>query len=65
MCEGYVNLYVNGEKVSRVYCDKFHLDLKEPGTYEIVATLNSNMQSEYCIRGTPISAKETIVVEDN
>lgn len=65
MGEGFVNLYVNGEKVSRVYCDKFHLDLKEPGTYEIVATLNTNMQSEYCVRGTPISAKENIIIDDN
>ncbi len=62
MGEGFINLYVNGEKVSRVYSDIFHVDLKNAGTYEIVATLNSNSQSEYCIRGVPISAKEKIIV---
>jgi len=62
MGEGSINLFVNGEKVARVYSEWFHLDLKTPGNYEIVATLNTNMLSEYTIRGTPISSRENITV---
>ncbi len=62
MGEGNINLYINGEKVARVYSEWFHINL-EPGTYEIMATLNSNELSEYCIRGKPISATEILDVE--
>jgi hypothetical protein len=62
MGEGSINLFINGDKVARVYDEWFHIDLNEPGNYEIVATLNSNELSDYCIRGTPISARENITV---
>lgn len=62
MGEGNVNLYINGEKVARVYSEYFHVDLKDPGNYEIMATLNANDLSEYCYQGTPISARENLTV---
>lgn len=62
MGEGNINLYINGEKVARVYGEWFHVSLT-PGSYEIMATLNSNELSEYCIRGTPISATERLEVK--
>jgi len=63
MGEGTLNLFVNGEKVARVYSEWYHLELKDPGTYEIVVTMNSNALSEYTIRGTPISARENLTVD--
>ena len=63
MGEGTLNLFVNGEKVARVYSEWYYLDLKQPGTYEIVVTMNSNAMSEYTIRGTPISARENFRIE--
>ncbi len=61
--EGTLNLFINGDKVGRVYSEYYHLELKERGTYEIVVTMNANTQSEYTIRGTPISSRETITIE--
>lgn len=61
--EGTLTLYINGDKVGRVYSEYYHLELKERGTYEIVVTMNANTQSEYTIRGTPISSRETITIE--
>lgn len=62
MGEGSINLYVNGEKVARIYSEWYHLNL-DPGKYEIMVTLNSNVLSEYTIRGKPISATENLTVE--
>jgi len=62
MGEGNINLYVNGEKVARVYGEWYHINL-EKGNYEIMATLNSNELSEYCIRGKPIATTEQLEVE--
>ncbi|HMU69412.1 MAG TPA: hypothetical protein PKC38_05365, partial [Chitinophagales bacterium] len=62
MGEGSINLFINGDKVARVYGEWYHIDIAAPGTYEVVATLNSNELSDYCIRGTPISAREKITV---
>lgn len=62
MGEGTLTLFVNGDKVARVYNEWYHLELPEKGTYEIVVTINANTQSEYTIRGTPISSRETLTV---
>jgi hypothetical protein len=62
MGEGCINLYINGEKVARVYGEYYHIDL-EPGEYEIMATLLSNELTEYTFRAEPISAVETLTVE--
>ncbi len=62
MGEGYAQLYLNGEKISRVYGDYYYIDPKEPGNYEVMVTLNSNDHFEYCIRGTPISSSENLTV---
>ena len=62
MGQGTINLYVNGERIARVYDEWYHVNL-EPGVYEIMATLNSNELTEYTIRGKPISSSESITVD--
>lgn len=62
MGQGTINLYVNGERIARVYDEWYHVNLK-PGINEIMATLNSNELTEYTIRGKPISSSESITVD--
>ena len=40
--EGHAHLYINGEKVTRLYGNWFYLENLEPGRNEITVTLNSN-----------------------
>jgi hypothetical protein len=63
--EGHAHLYINGQKVARVYSDWYYMPALEPGNYEISVTLNSNDHNEYCIRGTPIQANEMLTVTEN
>lgn len=61
--EGTLTLFVNGDKIGRVYNEWYHLEIQEKGTYEIVVTINANTQSEYTIRGTPISSRQTLTID--
>jgi len=62
---GYMHLYVNGIKISRVYSNWFHI----PGRYFnlkeniIRVTLNSNLHDSFVISGNPIESE--IKVEKN
>lgn len=58
--EGHAHVYVDGEKVGRLYGEWMHLPL-EPGEHEIEVTLNGNDHQSYAIDGAPVSG--TAVVE--
>lgn len=54
--EGHAHIYVNGEKVARVYGDWFHLDSLPSGTVEIEVTLTSNDHRALVVEDRPLSA---------
>lgn len=59
--EGHAHLYVDGEKVGRLYGEWVHLAL-EPGEYEIEVTLNGNDHEDYVVDGEVVAASVTVEV---
>lgn len=62
--QGHAHLYVNGEKIARVYGSWFHIPVLEPGENTIRATLNTNDHKEYAVDGKPIEATATVIVSE-
>ena len=60
--EGHAHIYVNGEKVGRVYGERFHLTGVAPGEREIRVTLNANSHSAYAVDGQVVQAVTRISV---
>lgn len=59
--EGHAHLYVNGEKIARLYSHYYHIDeLQQADAVRV--TLNANDHSEYAHDGQVIDA--TVIVED-
>lgn len=62
--EGHAHLYVDGQKVARLYGEWYHLDRDlSAGEHDIRVTLNADDHSEYVSGGEPIEATATITVE--
>jgi hypothetical protein len=53
--EGHAHLYVDGEKIGRLYGPWAHL-LLEPGEHEIRVTLNANDHGDYVLDGEHVEA---------
>ena len=62
--EGHAHLYINGEKVTRLYSDWYYLGELDPGENEIVVTLNSNIHEDLTVNGEVISASTVVSVEE-
>lgn len=62
--EGHLHLYINGEKITRLYSHRYHIGELEPGEHDIEVVLNSNTHGFLAIDGEPISASRTIHVPD-
>ena len=60
--EGHAHIYINDDKIARLYGDWFHLgaDLFSPGSNEIKVTLNANDHSEWAVAGESISQTVTV-----
>ena len=54
--QGHTHIYVDGEKVSRVYGERFHLTGVEAGDHEIRVTLNANSHGAYAVGGQVVQA---------
>lgn len=61
--EGHAHVYVNGEKLARLYGSWMHLDALPEGLNTIEVTLNTNDHRPLAIDGVPIVAKTTVDVE--
>ena len=61
--EGHAHVYINGEKLGRLYSPWMHLDTLPKGDVEIEVTLNTNDHRPLAVNGTAISATQTITVE--
>ncbi|MEL7083097.1 MAG: hypothetical protein AAF268_09505 [Cyanobacteria bacterium P01_A01_bin.3] len=62
--EGHAHLYINGEKVTRLYSDWYYLGELDPGENEIVVTLNTNIHEDLTVNGEVISASTVVSVEE-
>lgn len=63
--DGHAHLYVDGEKVARLYGPWYHLDTDlDPGEHEVRVVLNANDHRPYASGDAPIDATTTIVVRD-
>lgn len=58
--EGHAHLYINGEKIMRIYSSWHHLPSLEPGTNEVMVTLNANGHEALTHNGEAIA--DTVVV---
>jgi hypothetical protein len=54
--EGHAHLYVNGEKIGRVYSNYYHYGGSFEGTKTFKVTLNANDHSEYTVDGVAIES---------
>lgn len=61
--EGHVHLYLDDQKIARVYGEWFHIVIPTAGEHTVRATLNTNDHSDYAIDGTVIEGAATIVTE--
>ena len=59
--EGHAHLYVDGEKVARLYGPWFHLGSLSSGRHTISVTLNANNHASLVLNGTPVEASAEIV----
>ncbi len=62
--EGHAHLYVNGEKVARLYGEWFYLNTLPTGENTLTVTLNSNTHAPLHIDGAPISANVVVDVSE-
>jgi len=60
--EGHLHLYVNGQKVGRLYGDATHIPVLPVGEVEITVGAFANDHSAYVIDGEPIEASTSIMV---
>lgn len=60
--EGHAHLYVNGEKVTRIYGNWYYLGNLEPGQNQLRVSLNSNDHKQLVHQGEPIEDVEVIRV---
>jgi len=64
--EGHAHIYIDGEKIARIYGDWFHLDSLSSGQHEIKVTLNTNDHKGYAVNGEIIQVIRIIsLVKDN
>lgn len=62
--EGHAHLYINGEKIGRIYGNYYHYNGTFEGSKTFLATLNANDHSEYAVDGSVIKS-EVIVTHDS
>ncbi len=61
---GHAHIYVDGEKLARVFEPNYQLDDLAPGDHEIRVSLNSNNHGELVYAGKKLEATATVIVPD-
>ncbi|RZM75592.1 hypothetical protein [Leptolyngbya iicbica] len=64
LTEGHGHLYINGEKVTRIYSEWFHLPSLPPGEHVLTVGLNANGHEALMYNGAPIEASVTVIVPE-
>ena len=62
--EGHAHVYVNGEKLGRLYGEWMHIPRLPQGEVIVSVTLNSNTHSPLTVGGAPITAISALFVEE-
>ncbi len=62
--EGHFHLYVDGVKHRRLYSHWAHVDLTDPGDYEIMVELSANNHSPLTHNGQKLEATSVITIPD-
>lgn len=63
LSEGHAHLYVNGEKINRIYGNWYYLSVLKPGTNEIKIQLNTNDHKILMYHQQPIEDVKIIEVQ--
>ncbi|WP_281994378.1 hypothetical protein [Ruegeria faecimaris] len=61
--EGHAHVYINGEKLARLYGSWMHLDQLPKGEVEVSVSLNSNSHSPLSVDNVPVRAAVTVQVD--
>lgn len=61
--EGHAHIYVDGEKINRVYGPYHYLGDLESGEHDIRVTLNANTHNDLTIDGVLVEASQTVTVK--
>ncbi|MGC1497546.1 MAG: hypothetical protein WA790_17215 [Sulfitobacter sp.] len=61
--QGHAHVYINGEKLSRLYGEWMHIAALPKGEVTVEVTLNSNDHRPLSVNGAPISASSTLNVQ--
>lgn len=62
--EGHAHIYLNGEKLNRVYSNWYHIDAMPDGENEVQVTLNANDHRVFEVDGAQITAIQTVTVQN-
>jgi hypothetical protein len=58
--EGHAHIYVNGQKVARLYGPWYHIASLPPGDVEVAVSLNANDHREFSVGGRIVRATVTV-----
>ncbi|SES94033.1 hypothetical protein SAMN05216389_103264 [Oceanobacillus limi] len=61
--EGHAHLYLNGEKINRLYGEYYNLDYLDKGSYTVKVTLNANNHGVLMHEGNTIGFEQDFTVE--
>lgn len=61
--EGHAHLYIDGEKITRLYSNNYYLGDLSEGEHEIKITLNTNDHKEYAVSGETVES--TYIITDS
>ncbi len=61
--EGHAHLYVNGQKITRLYSNWYYLSQLEPGRNEVKVSLNANGHEALSYQGVMIEDLEIVEVK--
>ena len=61
--EGHLHLYVDGQRITRMYGPWWHIAALEPGTREIVVEVSANNHQTYGSAGQPVTAAAMVEVD--
>lgn len=60
--EGHAHLYINGEKIMRIYSNWHHLPSLDSGMNTVMVTLNANGHEEFLNQGEVVGSSVTVSV---
>ena len=61
--QGHAHVYVNDEKLGRLYANWLHLETLPKGDITLEVTLNTNDHRIFTVNGTPVSARISTTID--